>query len=68
MRFLRMYCFLEEELMAGRSWKLGEFCNVDGQDAEVSISLKETSATLKLGLVAQGIEIKPKKQNGHWQE
>ena len=40
---------------------MGEFQNYEGEDGEVSISLMETSATIKIGLVVQGIEIRPKK-------
>ncbi|CAN6245662.1 unnamed protein product [Urochloa humidicola] len=42
--------------------EMGEFQNDAGEDGEVCISLKETSATVKSGLVVQGIEIRPKKQ------
>ena len=41
--------------------EMGEFQNYEGEDGEVSISLMETSATIKIGLVVQGIEIRPKK-------
>ena len=42
--------------------EMGEFQNYEGEDGEVSISLMETSATIKIGLVVQGIEIRPKKK------
>ena len=42
--------------------EMGEFQNDEGEDGEVSISLMETSATIKIGLVVQGIEIRPKKK------
>ncbi|XP_039791857.1 F-box protein VBF-like isoform X2 [Panicum virgatum] len=41
--------------------EMGEFQNYEGEDGEVSISLMETSATIKIGLVVQVIEIRPKK-------
>lgn len=46
-------------------WKeleLGMFHNDEGEDGEVCISLAETSSTLKIGLIVQGVEIRPKKQ------
>jgi len=39
--------------------EMGEFQNDEGEDGEVSISLMETSATIKIGLVVHGIEIRP---------
>ncbi|CAN6279643.1 unnamed protein product [Urochloa humidicola] len=41
--------------------EMGEFQNDEGEDGEVSIRLEETSATVKSGLIVQGIEIRPKK-------
>ncbi|KAF8689995.1 hypothetical protein HU200_041630 [Digitaria exilis] len=41
--------------------EMGEFQNDEGEDGEVSIKLMETSATVKSGLIVQGIEIRPKK-------
>ncbi|RLN08699.1 F-box protein PP2-B10-like [Panicum miliaceum] len=49
----------------GDGWmelEMGEFHNDEGEDGEVSISLMETSATIKIGLAVQGIEIRPKKK------
>ncbi|CAL4967592.1 unnamed protein product [Urochloa decumbens] len=43
--------------------EMGEFQNDAGEDGEVSIRLMETSATVKSGLIVQGIEIRPKKQD-----
>nr|CAB3469588.1 unnamed protein product [Digitaria exilis] len=46
-------------------WKeveLGDFYIDEGQDGEICISLRETSATSKSGLIVQGIEIRPKKK------
>ncbi|CAN6252855.1 unnamed protein product [Urochloa humidicola] len=43
--------------------EMGEFQNDEGEDGEVSIKLLETSATVKSGLIVQGIEIRPKKEN-----
>ncbi|KAF8732961.1 hypothetical protein HU200_015312 [Digitaria exilis] len=43
-------------------WKeveLGDFYIDEGQDGEICISLRETSATSKSGLIVQGIEIRP---------
>lgn len=43
--------------------ELGEFrTGGEGDDGEVSISLMETTFTLKCGLVVLGIEIRPKEQ------
>lgn len=41
---------------------MGQFCNKDGDDGEVHISLMETKrGTVKRGLIVQGIEIRPKR-------
>ncbi|CAM0942956.1 unnamed protein product [Alopecurus aequalis] len=57
-----------DDVMFGRKradgWlevELGEFCNEEGNDGEVSISLLETQAgTYKSGLIIRGIEIRNK--------
>jgi hypothetical protein len=41
--------------------EVGEFRSGEGDDGQVSISLKETSVA-KSGLVVLGIEIRPKEQ------
>ncbi|CAN6245664.1 unnamed protein product [Urochloa humidicola] len=43
--------------------EMGEFQNGEGEGGEVSIKLLETSATMKSGLIVQGIEIRPKKED-----
>ncbi|CAL4967591.1 unnamed protein product [Urochloa decumbens] len=43
--------------------EMGEFQNAEGEDGEVSIKLMQTSSTVKSGLIVQGIEIRPKKQD-----